>query len=53
MITEDDVCKIFDKLFLEMQGVLQQLSQQIQQIQMSGQQISEAQIRQALKNRRS
>lgn len=48
-ITEFDVCKIFDKLFLEMQGVLGQLGQQIQQLQMSGQQIPEAQLRQLLK----
>lgn len=48
-ITEDDVVKIFDRLFVEMQSVLQQLGAQIQQIQMSGQQIPEAQLRQLLK----
>lgn len=48
-ITENDVCKIFDRLFVEMQSVLQQLGAQIQQIQMSGQQIPEAQLRQLLK----
>mmetsp|Transcript_17268 Transcript_17268/g.26723 ORF Transcript_17268/g.26723 Transcript_17268/m.26723 type:complete len:292 (-) Transcript_17268:310-1185(-) len=48
-ISADDVCQIFDKLFLEMQQVLAQLSQQVQQIQMSGQQIPEAQLRQLLK----
>lgn len=48
-ITEADVCKIFDRLFLEMQAVLAQLSQQIQQIQMSGQQIPERQLRGLLK----
>jgi len=48
-ITEDDVCKIFERLFLEMQNVLAQLSQQIQQIQMSGQHIPEGQLRQFLK----
>ena len=49
LITEDDVCKIFDRLFLEMQQVLGQLSQQIQQIQMSGHQIPENQLRQLLR----
>jgi acetolactate synthase small subunit len=48
-ITEDDVCKIFDRLFLEMQGVLATLSQQVQQIQQSGQVIPEKQLRQLLK----
>lgn len=48
-ITEEDVCKIFDRLFMEMQAVLGQLGQQIQQIQMAGQQIPEAQLRQLLK----
>lgn len=49
-ITEEDVCKIFDRLFMEMQQVLGQLSQQIQQLQMAGQQIPEAQLRQILKS---
>jgi hypothetical protein len=48
VITEDDVCKIFDRLFMEMQSVLASLSQQVQQIQMSGQRIPEAQLRQIL-----
>lgn len=48
-ITADEVCRIFDRLFLEMQAVLAQLSQQIQQIQMSGQQIPERQLRQLLR----
>lgn len=48
-ITEDDVCDVFDQLFVQMQSVLAQLSQQIQQIQMSGQQIPEAQLRQLLR----
>lgn len=48
VITEDDVCKIFDRLFMEMQSVLASLSQQVQQIQMSGQRIPEAQLRQVL-----
>ena len=48
-ITEDDVCAIFDQLFVQMQSVLAQLSQQIQQIQMAGQSIPEPQLRQLLR----
>jgi hypothetical protein len=48
-ITEEDVVKIFDRLFLEMQAVLATLSQQVQQIQQSGQVIPEKQLRQLLK----
>ena len=48
-IAEDDVCAIFDQLFVQMQSVLAQLSQQIQQIQMSGQSIPEPQLRQLLR----
>lgn len=48
-ITPEDVCKIFDALFVHMQGVLSQLGQQIQQITMSGNQIPEKQLRQLLK----
>jgi hypothetical protein len=48
-ITAEEVCKIFDRLFIEMQAVLAQLSQQVQQIQMSGQVIPEKQLRQLLK----
>lgn len=48
-ITEEDVCKIFDRLFIEMQAVLMKLSQQVQQIQMSGQQIPEQQLMMLLK----
>jgi hypothetical protein len=43
-ITEQDVCKIFDKLFLEIQTAFSQLMQQIQQLQMAGQTIPEAQL---------
>lgn len=50
IITEDDCCKIFERLFLEMQNVLAQLSQQIQALQMQGQHIPEAQMRQVLKS---
>jgi hypothetical protein len=48
-ITADDVVRIFDRLFLEMQAVLAQLSQQVQQIQMSGQHIPEKQLRMLLR----
>jgi hypothetical protein len=48
VITQDLVCKIFDRLFLEMQAVVVQLSQQVQQIQMTGQHIPEAQLRKLL-----
>ena len=48
-ITAEEVIKVFDRLFLEMQGVLAQLSQTVQQIQMSGQMIPEKQLRQLLK----
>lgn len=49
-ITSDEVTKIFERLFIEMQGVLAQLSQTVQQIQMSGQHIPEQQLRQLLKS---
>lgn len=48
-ITPDDVVAIFDKLFISMQQVIMQLSQQVQQIQMAGQVIPEKQLRQLLK----
>jgi hypothetical protein len=48
-INSDEVVKIFERLFIEMQGVLAQLSQTVQQIQMSGQVIPEQQLRQLLK----
>mmetsp|Transcript_3026 Transcript_3026/g.2918 ORF Transcript_3026/g.2918 Transcript_3026/m.2918 type:complete len:284 (-) Transcript_3026:56-907(-) len=47
-IKANEVVRIFDALFIQMQSVLAQLSQQIQQIQMSGQQIPENQLRQLL-----
>eukprot|EP00526_Cylindrotheca_closterium_P014535 CAMPEP_0113624414 /NCGR_PEP_ID=MMETSP0017_2-20120614/12581_1 /TAXON_ID=2856 /ORGANISM="Cylindrotheca closterium" /LENGTH=279 /DNA_ID=CAMNT_0000534435 /DNA_START=174 /DNA_END=1013 /DNA_ORIENTATION=+ /assembly_acc=CAM_ASM_000147 len=49
LITAEEVTKIFDRLFMEMQGVLAQLSQMVQQIQMSGQVIPEKQLRMMLK----
>lgn len=48
-IEADDIIAIFDDLFIHMQSVLAQLSQQIQQIQMAGQTIPEAQLRDLLK----
>ncbi|KAL3795403.1 hypothetical protein ACHAWO_002650 [Cyclotella atomus] len=49
-LTPEDVTSIFDKLFMQMQQVVLQLSQQVQQIQMSGQVIPEKQLRQLLKS---
>ena len=49
-IQPEDVVAVFDDLFLHMQSVLAQLSQQIQQIQMAGQSIPEPQLRQILKS---
>jgi hypothetical protein len=48
-IAPDDVVAVFDKLFLTMQQKVMQLSQQVQQIEMSGQKIPEKQLRQLLK----
>jgi len=48
-IAPDDVVAVFDKLFMSMQQVVMQLSQQVQQIEMSGQKIPEKQLRQLLK----
>lgn len=48
-ITPDEVVAVFDKLFMTMQQVVLQLSQQVQQIQMAGQSIPEKQLRQLLK----
>lgn len=47
-ITGEDVSKVFDRLFMEMQAVLAQLSHTVQQIQQSGQVIPEQQLRQLL-----
>lgn len=47
-ITPDLVCKFFDSLFVNMQSVLANLSQQIAQIQAAGQRIPEAQLRQLI-----
>ena len=43
-ITEQDVCQIFEKLFLVMQQTFGNLMQQVQQLQMTGQTIPEAQL---------
>lgn len=48
-ITPEEVTKIFDRLFMELQGIFSQLMQQIQQIQMTGQKIPEAQLQALLK----
>uniref|UniRef100_A0A7S3P9I1 Uncharacterized protein n=1 Tax=Amphora coffeiformis TaxID=265554 RepID=A0A7S3P9I1_9STRA len=48
-ITPEEVTKIFDRLFMELQGIFSQLMQQIQQIQMAGQKIPEAQLQALLK----
>jgi len=48
-IQSDDVVTIFDTLYVYMQNVIANLSQQIQQIQMTGQSIPENQLRQILK----
>jgi len=48
-VQADDVIAVFDDLFIHMQSVLAQLSQQIQQIQMSGQMIPEKQLREIFK----
>ena len=49
-IQPDDVIAVFDDLFLHMQSVLANLSQEIQKLQMTGQSIPEAQLRQILKS---
>jgi hypothetical protein len=48
-ISAEEVAKIFDRLFMEIQGVFSQLMQQIQQIKMSGQNIPEAQLQALLR----
>ena len=48
-ITAQEVTKIFDRLFREMQAIFGQLLQQIQAIQMSGQNIPEVQLRAMLR----
>lgn len=50
LLTPDLITSLFDKLFLQMQQVVLQLSQQVQQIQMSGQVIPEKQLRALLKS---
>lgn len=49
IIDQELVCKVFDRLYLEMQNVVAQLGQQVQQLQMSGQRIPEKQLRSILK----
>lgn len=52
-ITADEVCKVFDRLYLEMNQVFAALANQIRQIQMSGQHIPEAQVRAAFRSEMS
>uniref|UniRef100_A0A7S1ZGW8 Uncharacterized protein n=1 Tax=Ditylum brightwellii TaxID=49249 RepID=A0A7S1ZGW8_9STRA len=49
-ITPDDVCKVFDTIFMQMQNAVAQLSQYIQQLQMAGKQIPEDQLQMMLKS---
>jgi hypothetical protein len=49
IITEHDVVKIFGKLFLEVQLAFTQLMNQVQQLQMTGQGIPEAQLQAILR----
>jgi len=49
-ITADEVAKVFDSLFLEMQNILAKLMQQIQAIQMTGQTIPEKQLKTLLRH---
>lgn len=48
-ITENDVVKIFDQLYLELQNAFSQLMNQVQQLQMSGQRIPEQQLQLIMK----
>jgi hypothetical protein len=43
-IAPEEVAKVFDKLFMELQQIFSQLMHQIQQIQMAGQNIPQAQL---------
>lgn len=49
VITEEEVVEIFDALFLQMQDILAKIMQQIQALQMAGQNIPEAQLKGLLK----
>jgi hypothetical protein len=48
-ITEKDVVKVFDQLYLELQNAFSQLMIQVQQIQMTGQRIPEQQLQLIMK----
>lgn len=48
-ITENDVVKVFDQLYLELQSAFSQLMNQVQQIQMTGQRIPEQQLQLIMK----
>lgn len=43
-ITESEVCKVFDQLYMELQNAFSQLMNQVQQLQMAGQRIPEQQL---------
>lgn len=43
-ITENDVCKVFEQLYGELQNAFTQLMNQVQQLQMAGQRIPEQQL---------
>jgi hypothetical protein len=49
-ITEQDVVKVFDKLFLEMQNLMSSIAQQLQQMKMMGHEFPESQLRGLLKS---
>ena len=48
-ITANDVVKVFDQLYLELQSAFSQLMNQVQQLQMTGQSIPEAQLQLIMK----
>ena len=48
-ITENDIVKIFDQFYLELQNAFSQLMNQVQQLQMSGQRIPEQQLQLIMK----
>jgi len=48
IITEEDIAKIFDSLFIQIQQVLQQIGMQLTQLERMGHRMPEAQVRQVL-----
>jgi hypothetical protein len=49
-ITEDDVTQVFSRLFMEVQQTFNNIMQQLQQLQMAGQQLNETQVKMILKS---